>query len=121
MDCGPACISMIALWHGKRISLETIRKRAWITREGVSFLGLKAAAGSMGFKAAGVKIPFSRLAQEAPLPCIVHWQQNHFVVVNRITGAKVWVSDPAIGRIRMTRDEFLRGWAPGEAPPARRR
>ncbi len=114
MDCGPACISMIALWHGKRISLETIRKRSWITREGVSFLGLKAAAVSMGFKAAGVKIPFSRLAQEAPLPCIVHWQQNHFIVVNRITGMKVWVSDPAIGRIRMTRDEFLRGWATGE-------
>ena len=115
MDCGPACISMIAQWHGKRISLETIRKRAWITREGVSFLGLKSAAGTMGFKAAGVKLPFSRLAAEAPLPCIVHWQQNHFIVVNRISDRKVWVSDPAIGRIRMSRDEFLKGWASGES------
>lgn len=115
MDCGPACISMIAQWHGKRFSLETIRKRAWITREGVSFLGLKSAAGTMGFKAAGVRLPFSRLASEAPLPCIVHWQQNHFIVVNRIADGKVWVSDPAIGRIRMTRDEFLKGWASGES------
>ncbi len=115
MDCGPACISMIAQWHGKRISLETIRKRAWITREGVSFLGLKSAAGTMGFTAAGVRLPFSRLAAEAPLPCIVHWQQNHFIVVNRITDSKVWVSDPAIGRIRMTRDEFMKGWASGES------
>lgn len=115
MDCGPACISMIAQWHGKRISLETIRKRAWITREGVSFLGLKSAAGTMGFKAAGVRLPFSRLAAEAPLPCIVHWQQNHFIVVNRISDRHVWVSDPAIGRIRLTRDEFLKGWASGES------
>lgn len=115
MDCGPACISMIAQWHGKRISLETIRKLAWITREGVSFLGLKSAADSMGFKAAGVRLPFSRLAGEAPLPCIVHWQQNHFIVVNRVTERKVWVSDPAIGRITLTRDEFLKGWATGES------
>ncbi len=115
MDCGPACISMIALWHGKRLSLETIRKRAWITREGVSFLGLKSAAASMGFSAAGVKVPFSRLAADAPLPCIVHWQQNHFIVVNRITDRKVWVSDPAIGRLTMTRDEFIEGWVSGEA------
>jgi len=111
MDCGPACISMIALWHGKRISLETIRKRSWITREGVSFLGLKSASESMGFRAAGVKIPLNRLAQEAPLPCIVHWKQNHFIVVNRVSDTRVWVSDPAVGRIRMSRDEFLKGWA----------
>ena len=113
MDCGPACISMVALWHGKRISLETIRKRAYITREGVSFLGLKSAAESLGFKAMGVRIPWDDLAGQAPLPCIVHWQQNHFIVVNRISAKKVWVSDPAIGRLRMTTEEFLRGWQAG--------
>ncbi len=63
MDCGPACISMIALSHGTRLSLETIRKRAWITREGVSFLGLRSAAESIGFRAAGVKIPFSKMKE----------------------------------------------------------
>ncbi len=115
MDCGPACISMIALSHGKRLSLETIRKKSWITREGVSFLGLKTAAESIGFRAAGVKIPFSRLKEEVPLPCIVHWRQNHFVVVNRISDKKVWVSDPAIGRITMTHDEFRQGWLSGDA------
>ena len=113
MDCGPACISMVARWHGKRISLETIRKRAYITREGVSFLGMKTAAESMGFKVVGVKIPFSELAAKAPLPCIVHWEQNHFIVVNKISGKRVWVSDPALGRLRMTTDEFLKGWSAG--------
>ncbi len=114
MDCGPACIGMIARWHGKRISLESIRKRAWITREGVSLLGLRSAAVSMGFRAEGVKIPFSVLAGKIPLPCIVHWEQNHFIVVNRITGKKVWVSDPAVGRMSMSREEFLRGWSVSE-------
>lgn len=114
MDCGPACISMVALSHGKHLSLETVRKKAWITREGVSFLGLKTAAESIGFNAAGVKIPFSRLKDDAPLPCIVHWRQNHFIVVNRISEEKIWVSDPAIGRIRMTHDEFRQGWISGE-------
>ena len=113
MDCGPACISMIALWHGKRISLETIRKGAYITHEGVSFLGLKTAAESMGFRAAGVKIPFRRVMDDAPLPCIAHWRQNHFIVINRISEKWVWVSDPAIGRVKMSHDEFLQGWAPG--------
>lgn len=115
MDCGPACISMVAMCHGKRLSLETIRRKAWITREGVSFLGLKTAAESIGFRVAGVKIPFSRLREEAPLPCIAHWHQNHFIVINRIGEKAVWVSDPAIGRIKMTLDEFRQGWISGEA------
>ena len=111
MDCGPACISMISQWHGKYISLETVRSRAYLTREGVSFLGLKTAAESIGFNALGVKIPFSRLADKAPLPCIVHWQQNHFIVVNKIDKGRVWISDPALGRLRLTTDEFLTGWS----------
>ena len=114
MDCGPACISMIALSHGKRISLETIRKKAYITREGVSFLGLKSAAESIGFSVKGVKIPFRVLEEKAPLPCIIHWQQNHFVVVNRISRDRVWVSDPALGRLRMNRGEFIKGWSAGK-------
>jgi ATP-binding cassette subfamily B protein len=104
---------MVALSHGRRLSLETIRKKAWITREGVSFLGLKSAAESIGFRVAGVKMPFSKLKEGAPMPCIVHWRQNHFVVVNRISGKSVWVSDPAIGRLRMSHDEFLQGWLYG--------
>ena len=115
MDCGPACISMVALWHGRRVSLETIRKRAWITREGVSFLGLKSAAESIGFRAEGVRIPFSVLVAKAPKPCIVHWQQNHFIVVNKATDRKVWVSDPALGRMTMPAEEFLRGWSVAES------
>jgi ATP-binding cassette subfamily B protein len=100
--------------YGKRLSLETIRKKAWITREGVSFLGLKTAAESMGFRVVAVKIPFTKLAEDAPKPCIVHWKQNHFIVVNRINDGKVWVSDPAVGRLRISFSEFMQGWISGE-------
>jgi ATP-binding cassette, subfamily B, bacterial len=110
MDCGPACLSMVAAWHGKRISLETIRKKAYLTREGVSFLGLKEAADAIKLKAVGVKIPYDKLVQQAPLPCIVHWNQNHFIVVYAIKNGKVRVADPEIGLMKMTEDEFLKGW-----------
>ncbi len=110
MDCGPACISMITQSFGRYFSLVTIRKKAFITREGVSFLGLKSAAESLGFKALGVKIPFSRLVENAPFPCIVHWKQNHFIVVNKIDKEMVWVSDPALGRLKLPVEDFLKGW-----------
>ena len=80
MDCGATCLRMIAKFYGKNYSLDSLRKKSYITREGVSFLGLSEAAESIGFKTLGVRASFKTLC-EAPLPCIVHWRQNHFVVV----------------------------------------
>jgi len=101
---------MIAAWYGKKISLETIRRKAYLTREGVSFLGLKSAANAVRLKAVGVKMPFGTLAEKAPMPCIVHWNQNHFIVVCSIKKGKVRVADPAIGMLKMSEEEFMNGW-----------
>jgi ATP-binding cassette, subfamily B, bacterial len=114
MDCGPACLSMVAAWYGKQIPLETIRSKAYFTREGVSFLGLKAAADAIKLKSIGVKIPFSTLAEKATMPCIVHWNQNHFIVVRSVKRGKVKVADPAIGLLKMTEEEFMKGWCQAE-------
>jgi len=114
MDCGPACLGMIAAWYGKKISLETIRKKAYLTREGVSFLGIKEAAGSLSMKAVGVKISFDRFKTLSPTPCIVHWNQNHFIVVYRFTKKKILVADPAIGLLKLSEEEFLKGWSSTE-------
>jgi len=111
MDCGPACLKMVAAWYRKNYSLETLRKKCYITREGVSFLGLSEAADSLGFRTIGVKIPFSRLEENVPLPCIVHWKQKHFVVVYRITKDRIWIADPALGLLKLSRQEFLSGWS----------
>lgn len=111
MDCGPACLKMIAAYHKRNFSLDHIRKKCYITREGVSFLGLSEAADSLGFKTLGVKIPLEMLKVKVPLPCIVHWNQNHFVVVWRIKGGSIIIGDPASGNRNCSQDEFEKKWA----------
>lgn len=116
MDCGPACLRMIAKYYGRHYRLETLRQKSGISREGVSLLGISAAAEGIGLKSLGVRIGFAQLC-EAPLPCIVHWKQQHFVVVYAIRPAAgkrrpatVCVADPGAGRIRYTAEEFLSSW-----------
>ena len=114
MDCGPACLRMVARHHGKAYSLQKLRVLSHITREGVSLLGVSDAAERIGFRSMGVKIAFEKLAHDVPLPCIAHWKQRHFVVVYDITGKKgnetIKVADPAHGLVNYTREEFLKGW-----------
>lgn len=111
MDCGPACLQMIARFHGKKFSLPDLRERSYITREGVSFLGISEAAESIGLRTLGVRIPFSKLAEDTPLPCIVHWRQKHFVVVYKIKKGMVHVADPARGLVKYSREDFEKNWA----------
>ncbi|MEE4197102.1 MAG: peptidase domain-containing ABC transporter [Bacteroidales bacterium] len=115
MDCGPSCVRMIAKYYGKNYTLQTLRDKSYITREGVSMLGISDAAEAIGFRSMGVRITFEQLLKEAPLPCIAHWKQNHFVVVYKIKqtrrGISVHVADPARGIIKFTREEFISGWA----------
>lgn len=111
MDCGPTCLKMVASFHGKNFSLSSIRDKSFITKEGVSFLGLSEAAESMGLRTIGVRIPFSKLSQDVPLPAVVHWKQRHFVVVYKIRGNRVYLADPAIGKVVCSQEEFERSWA----------
>ncbi|WP_373725044.1 peptidase domain-containing ABC transporter [Bacteroides heparinolyticus] len=109
MDCGPTCLRMVAAFYGKRYSLEGLREKSFITREGVSMLGIREAAEKIGFRSICVQVSYEMLA-EAPLPCIVHWNQQHFVVVYRTDKKHVWVADPGAGKLKYTRKEFCRCW-----------
>lgn len=111
MDCGPACVQMVARHYGRHYTLETLRQKCHISREGVSLLGISEAAESIGFKTVGVRLSFEQLKNEAPLPCIAHWKQRHFVVVYKIGKDVVHVADPAHGLVKLTAQEFLNGWA----------
>jgi ATP-binding cassette, subfamily B, bacterial len=111
MDCGPSCLKMVAGFYKMNFSLDSLRKKCYITREGVSFLGLSEAADSLGFRTIGVKIPFEILSENVPLPCIVHWRQKHFIVIYKIKNKKIWAADPAVGLIKFTQEEFIRNWA----------
>ncbi len=113
MDCGPTCLRMVAAHYGRVFSLEGLREKSQITREGVSMLGISEAAERIGFRSTGVKVSFEEL-KTAPLPCIVHWNQVHFVVVYDIKGKqgkeKIYLADPAAGKIVYTKEEFCRCW-----------
>lgn len=84
MDCGPTCLRIVAAYYGKSYSLQNLRDKCHITREGVSMLGISDAAEEIGFRTTGAKITWQQLRDEANLPCIVHWNQNHFAVVYKI-------------------------------------
>lgn len=111
MDCGPTCLRMIAKYYGKNFSLQTIRERSFLTREGVSLLGMSDAAESLGMKSVGARVSYRQLVEEVPLPAIVHWKHEHFVVVYEVKKEKVRVADPAFGLINYTLEEFLKGWS----------
>ena len=110
MDCGPSCLRMIAKYYGRNYSLQFLRDRSYITNAGVSMQGISDAAESIGFRTMGVKITFKQLTDEVPLPCIVHWHQNHFVVVYKINKKNVFVADPAHGLVKYNIPEFSKFW-----------
>ncbi len=110
MDCGPTCLRMISRHYGKHFTLQTLRERSYLARDGVSMLGIADAAESIGFKSLGATLSWEKLRKEAPLPVIVHWKQNHFVVVYKIRKDKVYVADPQLGMIVYSLEEFLKGW-----------
>lgn len=110
MDCGPSCLRMIARFYGKSYSLHTLREKSYLSRDGVSMMGISEAAESIGFRTMGVSLTPEKLFSTAPLPLVVHWKQNHFVVVYKVTRDTVFVADPAFGLVKYTKAEFLKNW-----------
>ncbi|WP_091151289.1 peptidase domain-containing ABC transporter [Mucilaginibacter pineti] len=109
MDCGPACLRMVSKYHRRNIKLQTLRDLCEIDREGVSLFGISDAAEKIGFRSLGVKISASEI-REAELPCILHWRQNHFVVLYRIRNKRYYIADPGAGLIVLSEIEFTRNW-----------
>ena len=114
MDCGPSCLRMIAKFYGHHYTLETLRNKCFITREGVSLLGICDAAESIGFRTNGVRLTLSQLAEEAKLPCILHWNQSHFVVCYEVKqsskGYLFCIADPASQVVTYRQEEFVKCW-----------
>jgi len=126
MDCGATCLRMIAKHYGRSFSNQTLREKSFITRSGVSLLGLSEAAESIGFHSPGVHIPYEKL-MEVKLPCILHWNQKHFVVLYKVKGKRCkvkgnhvpftfnlepefYIADPAGQKYVMNSEEFCKCW-----------
>jgi ATP-binding cassette, subfamily B, bacterial len=114
MDCGPTCLRMMAKHHGKNYSLEYLRDNSFLTKEGVSLLGISEAAELIGFRTLAVKVPLDKMVEDAPLPAIIHWNQNHFVVLYTVKGKgakRIYhVADPGHGLIKLNEKDFLASW-----------
>ena len=122
MDCGSTCLKMVAKHYGKEYSIETLREICYTAKGGVSLLSISEAAEQLGFKTLGGRITFNKLINEALLPCIVHWNQEHFVIVYKVRkssplsfwrgagGEVIYVADPGLGLVSYTENEFKEHW-----------
>ncbi len=114
MDCGPACLYMIAKHYGKEYSLDYLRNKSFIAHDGVSLLGISKAAEDIGFHTIAGKATFENLTHNVSLPCIIHWKQEHFVVLYRIKNKRIkstiYIADPAKGLMTYSKEEFCENW-----------
>ncbi|MFC0777743.1 peptidase domain-containing ABC transporter [Flavobacterium sp. HJSW_4] len=108
-DCGPTCLKIIAKYYGKTINIQELRDFSETTREGSNLLFLSDAAEKIGFRTLGVKLSIKRI-EEAPLPCILHWNKDHYVVLYKIKKGKYYISDPAFGLLEYNKEEFAKFW-----------
>lgn len=117
MDCGPACLAMISKYYGKNYSIQELREYCSLARDGVSLLGIEDGANEIGFDTVAVEITKSDLIEKKPFPCILHWDNSHFVVLYKVSKSFIsndyffYISDPSFGRIKLNQKEFERIWS----------
>ncbi len=114
MDCGPTCLRMIAEHYGKKFSLEHLKEITSFSKIGVSLKSIMDAAEKIGFETMAVNITYNELILEAPKPCILHWQKNHFIVFipqsNTASECRLTIIDPASGKRVLSATEFKNSW-----------
>ncbi len=109
-DCGPASLKMVAKYFGRYYSLQYLRDKCGITKEGVSLLGISSAAESIGLHTIAFKCTIDEIVNKVPFPAIIYWKENHFVVVYDADRKYIYVSDPSRGHVKYTKQEFIDGW-----------
>lgn len=109
MDCGATCLRMVAKFYGRNISIYKLRQYSQVTKTGVNLLGISEAAEKIGFRTQGVRLTLEQLG-EVPLPCVLHWSQNHFVVLYKFKKGFYYIADPATGRRKLSEKEFTASW-----------
>lgn len=118
MDCGPACLCMVSQYYGKPYAISVVKRLCYLSKEGVSLLGISDAAQKIGLETASFRANVQTLRDEMSLPCILHWKRSHFVVLYKIINIHsytyYYIADPATGKIRLNEKEFCDCWLCGE-------
>lgn len=110
MDCGPACLKIISRYYGKYFDLDFLRQKCGYTNSGTSIFDLANGSEEIGLRSLVVKLNYDDLYDKIKLPCIIHWNDSHFVVLYKIKRKRVYISDPAIGLVSYNVEEFLSSW-----------
>ncbi len=110
VDCGPACLRMIARHHGRSLPLAHLRRLCDPDAAGTTLLDLGRAAEAIGFRTMAVAVDYETLHGKLPLPCIAFLDRRHYVVAHEATGRGVRIADPSRGEAEVGRDEFLLRW-----------
>ncbi len=110
LECGAACLTMIMAYYGKWVPLEQVRLDCGVSRDGSNAKNVLIAARSYGFEAHGFRCEIEALREKIVCPCIIHWNFNHFVVLDGFQGKYVWLNDPARGEVRVSLEEFDRSF-----------
>lgn len=116
MDCGPAALASISSYYGKKYGIPELREYCFLTKDGVSLLGIEDAAKNIGFETLPIKTSIARLCKKKPFPCILHWDNVHFVVLYDIRKSLIkdqtyfYISDPSYGRVKVNEVEFYSHW-----------
>lgn len=113
-DCGAACVRMIAAWYGRQTSAEQVQQMCSVGRDGVSLLGICNALENIGFKTVAGKVALNDLAERALLPCILHWRQEHFIILYKVKkrhGNRIfYIADPAKGLLELNDKDMHENW-----------
>lgn len=110
MDCGACCMKIVTKYYGKNLPLDFLRQKLYVNRDGTSLYNIKKVFEEIGFQSFMCKLSLSMLKEEGIFPCIVYWNESHYVVVYKIDKKHVYVSDPAVGLIKYKHDEFCSFW-----------
>ncbi|MEZ4948302.1 MAG: cysteine peptidase family C39 domain-containing protein [Saprospiraceae bacterium] len=120
MDCGAACLQMVAAYHQKKFPLPYLKQLTHTTTKGVSLLDISEAAEKIGMRSLAVKVTYEQLKKEIPLPAIIFWEGYHFVVAYEVDDEKVVLGNPAAESIiTLTKEEFIYSWQEEEGPEAK--
>jgi len=109
LDCGPTCLRMIAKSYGRNYPIQKLRALCFTNRGGTTLWNLADAAEKIGLRSLGVRLTIDQL-KDAQLPCILHWRQNHYVILYKVKSDSYYIADPAKGLLKLPEKEFRHNW-----------
>lgn len=111
MDCGPVCLRIVSAYYGKTFPIAYFRKLCSIGKQGTTMASMMEAAALLGFKTLAAELPYEQLLNKVQLPCILHWEKEHYVVLYRMTSKYAYLADPALsGKVKVRKEDFIRSW-----------